>query len=57
MIPKSEKRFSEKIMLKQKSWSGTTIRRKVITLQSALNFANLDSSATGTRPSTISSSE
>jgi len=30
MIPKSVKRFSEKIMLKQGSWSGMTIRRKVI---------------------------
>jgi hypothetical protein len=32
MIRKSGYRFSEKIMLKQKDWSGMTIRRKVITL-------------------------
>jgi len=32
MIPKSVQRFSEKIMLKQKSQSGMTIRRKVIPL-------------------------
>ena len=32
MIPKSVKRFSEKIMRKIKSQSGMTIRRKVIPL-------------------------
>jgi hypothetical protein len=30
MIPKSEDRFSEKIMLKQNARGGMTIRRKVI---------------------------
>jgi acetoacetate decarboxylase len=33
MIPKSGYRFSEKIMLKQKRSSGTTIRRQVVPLQ------------------------
>jgi len=32
MIPKSAQRFSEKIMLKQESWSGMTIQGKVIPL-------------------------
>jgi hypothetical protein len=32
MIPKSVRRFSEKIMLKQKAGAGTTIRRKVMPL-------------------------
>jgi hypothetical protein len=32
MIPKSVQRFSEKIMLKTRSWSGMTIQAKVIPL-------------------------
>jgi len=32
MIPKGGYRFSEKIMLHEKSWSGMTIRRNVIAL-------------------------
>jgi hypothetical protein len=36
MIPKSGYRFSEKIKLKQKSWSVMTVRRSVISLQRRL---------------------
>jgi len=32
MIPKSGYRFSEKIMLKHKEWSGMMVRRKIIPL-------------------------
>jgi hypothetical protein len=35
MIPKSDDRFSEKIMLKQKGSTGMTTRREVIALQAA----------------------
>jgi hypothetical protein len=32
MIPKSGHRFSDKIMLNERSWSGMTVRRNVIAL-------------------------
>jgi len=41
MIRKSGYRFSEKIMLKSKRWSGMTIRRKVITLQDVVSLTEV----------------
>jgi hypothetical protein len=41
MIRKSGYRFSEKIMLKSKRWSGMTIRRKVIALQDVVSHTKV----------------